>query len=223
MSAEISFAYLVHMGQYEMSEQAAEGSPSCLKGFMPSAFAVTLLRVVSSVLIIIVAIGSLGFSLLGRLFKQLVKRAYASDARYQAIPSPEEGVATPFEDAATSPAQDAIIPVVVGRRIPRQGVIVGLLFVTASTFLIGEGAIFVAKAILDRQWEGKDALFKFQELYVLGNGLALAAVTLALARDRSPFKSKGAWKAWFPVITVFLCLCADTGLLATLLSQLGKR
>ena len=164
-------------------------------------FALAFLRTLIAVLSSGVVVGALAVRQLQRWFKRVVLGAYSS------LDDGEEGARTPVPAFASLPPTSKqsraaatetspIVAVVVSQTSPRQNAILSLLFLISLSYLIGDGATVVARAVISKEWEGRQDLWKVIEAYTLASGIAFALCALSLAWDRREGKLKGSWKAW---------------------------
>lgn len=146
----------------------------------PLLFALVVLRFVTSSLGLLITFGSLGFFFLNRSFKRLSKTAYQS-------------LSPPEAPSASDPEE--ITPVVVKRLLLRQPLVLALLFATSLSYLLGDGAIVVAQAVIAKVWEPATDGYEGELVEILALGLSFGSAAVCLAVFQDSHKPKRLWKS----------------------------
>lgn len=153
-----------------------------------------------------------------KAFKGLQRRAYTAIGTEAESTLPTNPYASKPPQASRSP----IVPVVVQLREKRSNLIIALFALVAVTYLVGDGAVLVARAILSNVWEPELKVYRLETFY-LSTGFVFGLTAILLAHDREEGKQKRAWKSSFPVSMVSLVFAAETALLGVMGATIRKR
>jgi hypothetical protein len=115
------------------------------------------------------------------------------------------------------------VPVVREHLQLRQNLIIWLYVLIGLSIWLADGAVFVARALVKREWESDLPQFRFELIYILLLGSTYIGAAIALARDRISGKLKRSWKSRYPIVLVCQTAGGEAALLGVFAAWIRKQ